>query len=106
MTTYLITYDLRSPGQNYGALHDLLGREWRGQRLTESLWLCDLAGPAETIRDLIVNLVDANDRIAVLELATGIDWAVQQGMAGGVTKLRGLASRRRLRPAPSRPSIM
>jgi hypothetical protein len=88
MALYLITYDLRKPGRKYDDLYTLLETSWKAKRLAESVWLAELKGPAEAIRDLMLAQLDANDRVAVIEIVSGADWAVQQGMTGGVALLR------------------
>ncbi|SFB94127.1 hypothetical protein SAMN05428997_10372 [Bosea sp. CRIB-10] len=73
MPLYVISYDLRK-ARSYEPLLKQL-RDWGCARLLESMWLGELRGPAETIRELLKPLVDGDDGIAVLELAKGSDWA-------------------------------
>lgn len=73
MHLYLISYDLRR-ARNYGGLYELLAY-WGARKLLESVWLADLAGPANVIRDIIVNTCDADDGIAVIELHPPFEWA-------------------------------
>ena len=88
MALFLITYDLRKPGRNYGALYDLLRGTWSGAKIAESIWLAELKGPAPAIRQIVVSTVDSNDRVAVIELKQPFDWAVQQGLPEGVALLK------------------
>ena len=88
MALFLITYDLRKPGRNYDDLYKLLDDTWHAKRLVESVWLAELTGPAPTIRDLIRGLVDANDRLAVIEVTGDADWATGYGMPEGVSLLK------------------
>ena len=71
--TYLITYDLHNR-RNYLPLYQLMA-SWGAVRLTESLWMADLRGPAEAIRDLVAGKLDNDDTVAVVQLQHGTDWA-------------------------------
>jgi len=88
MPLFLITYDLRKPGRNYAAVTELLATTWKAKKLAESVWLAALVGPAPTIRDLIVAQVDPNDRIGVIELKPGSDWAGKNLMPEGLAWLK------------------
>jgi CRISPR/Cas system-associated endoribonuclease Cas2 len=73
MPLYMISYDLRKQ-RNYEPLLKQL-RDWGCARILESVWLGDLRGPSETIRDLQMALIDSDDGLAVLPLAQSTDWA-------------------------------
>jgi hypothetical protein len=88
MPCYLITYDLRKPGRNYAALHRLLATTWKCGRVAESVWLGVLNGPASGVRDLIRQTVDANDRIFVVEIAKGVDWAAFRAIQTGIAIMK------------------
>ena len=88
MGLYLITYDLRNPGRKYTALHTLLGTTWKAEKIAESVWLARLTGPAPAIRSLIQQSVDANERVVVIELYKGADWATNLGLPQGVAWLK------------------
>ncbi|MBA4001672.1 hypothetical protein [Brevundimonas sp.] len=88
MALFLITYDLRKPGRNYESLYELLRDTWEAKPIAESVWLAELKGPAPTIRDFIFGEVDANDRVVVIEITDGADWATGHGMPDGVALLR------------------
>jgi len=70
---YLITYDLHKR-RNYAPLYTLMA-SWNAVRLTESLWLANLIGPAETVRNIVAGTLDNDDTVAVLEVKQGTDWA-------------------------------
>jgi hypothetical protein len=74
MPAYLISYDLRKV-RKYDALLKQL-RDWSCHKLHESTWLGVLKGPAPTIRTLLRRHIDGDDRLAVLELRPGADWAL------------------------------
>jgi hypothetical protein len=70
---YLITYD-NHPPRNYDALYRLMA-EWKAVRLAQSVWLVELRGPADAIRNIVQGKLQLNDTVAVLELKPGSDWA-------------------------------
>lgn len=84
MALFLITYDLRKPGRNYTSLTALLAQTWKGKKIAESVWLVELNCGAAQARDFVQQTVDPNDRIAVIELKPGSDWAARHGFPGGV----------------------
>jgi hypothetical protein len=73
MTSYLITYDLHKR-RVYDGLYRLMA-EWGAVRLTESLWMARLNGPAEVVRNIVSRHLDSDDTIAVVEIPKGADWA-------------------------------
>ncbi|WP_140420526.1 hypothetical protein [Novosphingobium sp. B 225] len=77
MAQYLITYDNKPP-RNYAALYHLMS-SWNAVRLSESVWLANLAGPAGTVRDIVLSKMQRDDLVTVVELKKGSDWAVTQG---------------------------
>jgi len=87
LALYLITYDLRAPGRNYGTLHKQL-TDWKAARICESVWLADLTGPASTVRDILQSLIDNNDRLFVIQQFSNAQWAAHLGMSEGVDWLR------------------
>ena len=76
MPLFLISYDLRAPGRNYKVLYECMAN-FRAQRLLESVWLAELKGPAEEIRNLVRGTVDANDSLVVIEITAHADWATR-----------------------------
>lgn len=74
MANYLITYDNRAP-RNYNALYQLMA-SWNAVRLSESVWLANLVGPAGTVRDIVLGTMQRDDLVTVVELKPGADWAV------------------------------
>lgn len=73
---YLLTYDLHKR-RAYDSLYRLLAG-WGAVRLTESLWMANLKGPAEVVRDLMLAQLDADDTVAVVEVKPGSDWATMR----------------------------
>jgi len=70
---YLITYDAHKHRQ-YDGLYRLLA-SWKAVRLTDSLWLAILTGPAPAIRNIVAGTLDNDDSVAVVEVQQGSDWA-------------------------------
>lgn len=66
MATYIISYDLRRPGQDYSSLHDAikgLGAWWHH---LESTWLVVTNRTAAQVRDALAPEMDGNDKILVV----------------------------------------
>ncbi len=76
MTRYFLNYTLHNR-RDYKGLWRLLAG-WSAIRLTDSLWLANLNGPAEVIRDIMLAQLDTDDTIAVVEIKTGADWATMR----------------------------
>ena len=75
MASYLISYDLRSPGQDYVGLIQAIkdvAEAW-SHRL-ESTWIIKHAGPASAIRDALSPHLDANDKLLVVKLSGEGAW--------------------------------
>jgi len=87
MALYLISYDLRQPGQNYAPLYATLGN-WGAKRLLESVWLVSINATAVSLRDTLQRQVDQNDGVAVIELKSGSAWATLTVQPDGATWLK------------------
>lgn len=72
MTSYLLTYDLFRPGQNYPALITALTNAG-AVRILQSTWVLRSQGTSGSLRDHFRQYMDANDSIFVCELNT--NWA-------------------------------
>jgi hypothetical protein len=68
MATYIIGYDLNSPGQNYEDLFEkiksIAGGWWHH---LDSTWIITHNGPASTIRDALTPHIDTNDELLVVK---------------------------------------
>lgn len=73
MKPYLLNYTLHNR-RDYRGLYRLLAG-WSAVRLTDSVWLARLNGPAEVISDLMLAELDSDDTVAVVEIKHGSDWA-------------------------------
>jgi hypothetical protein len=72
MAVLLVTYDLRQPGRNYQPVFDYLQR-FTNCKGMESVWLLDTTTSTETIRNDLMSIVDANDRLFVVQITR--NWA-------------------------------
>ena len=65
---YIISYDLRKPGQDYATLFNALRRKG-AKRVLKSQWaLKDHKGKAIALRDELKRDIDTNDRLLVTEV--------------------------------------
>ncbi len=75
MATYLISYDLNQPGQNYSnlieAIESLSGTWWHH---LDSTWIIKHEGPESVIRDKLRPHIDSGDELLVVELAGSGAW--------------------------------
>ena len=76
MTTYLITYDLLKPGQDYKSIHEAIRRldpsVWHG---LESVWVLRSSSSAAQVRSNLTQFIDSNDRLLII--ATSPEWAAK-----------------------------
>jgi len=64
----MVTYDLKKPGKDYGALHEAiksLGVWWH---YLESTWLVDTAFSTKQAWDKIASCIDRNDFLLIIEV--------------------------------------
>lgn len=63
---YLVTYDLKQPGQDYSNVHDAIkscGAWWHH---LESTWLVDSSLSADQISKRVLQHIDPNDSLLVI----------------------------------------
>lgn len=68
MPTYLITYDLNSPGQKHQKLHSFITDNFPYAKLSESSFAVKSNKSSEQIFDLVKKYIDSNDDIFVIKL--------------------------------------
>ena len=68
-----ISYDAHKV-RKYDRLYALMA-SWNAVRVTDSHWLANLVGPAETVRDIVGGALDNDDTVVVIQLQHGSDWA-------------------------------
>ena len=74
MACYIISYDLRTPGQNYEALYNAIKAYGNWAKINESLWAVVTQQTAAQIRDNLNQHIDSNDRIFVLKSGMEAAW--------------------------------
>lgn len=76
MNTYIVAYDLRSPGQDYSGLNQTLEAYGVNQKkILNTTWLVKSYEAAETIHAKLSQHLDANDRCTVFKLSLDNWWA-------------------------------
>jgi hypothetical protein len=68
MAVYLISYDLKKPGQNYDLLYDALKNASSWWHYLESTWLIDSHESIDAWQRRIQSRIDANDCFLIVEL--------------------------------------
>ena len=86
MAIYMITYDLHRE-RNYDRVYELMD-EWSAERILESVWLAQLLGPAEVVRDIVRYSLDGDDSVAVIELDPAAEWATFRCENRGINWLK------------------
>lgn len=86
MPLFLISYD-EHPSRDYSECYKLLA-QWKAQRLLQSFWLAELAGPAEAVRDIVSAAFGGSASVAVIQVFPNSDWAVRGAEAAGIEWLQ------------------
>ncbi|GAA3907651.1 hypothetical protein GCM10022276_27600 [Sphingomonas limnosediminicola] len=81
MPLFLISYD-EHPQRDYTECYKLMA-EWKAAKVLESLWLAELAGPAEAIRNIVSATFAGSASVAVIQLFPNGDWATAKGYNTG-----------------------
>lgn len=79
---YIVSYDLRAPGQRYDELIELIKKDGSWAKLGESAYLIESNASATELRDRFKPVLDGNDRIYVGQVKTPAAWS---GMTEGVS---------------------
>jgi hypothetical protein len=89
MALFVLSYDQSSTYHDYSNLFALL-TSWRAAHLQNSVWLVDMNGNAETVRDAMRAHMHTDDTVAVIQLpGPGFgSWAAVQCRPEGITWLR------------------
>ena len=75
MNTYLISYDLIKPVQNYEKVISHIKSSYAmWAKPQKSVWLIKTTLPLQAVRDNVRNNMDSNDNALVLDI-TGDNWA-------------------------------
>jgi hypothetical protein len=74
LSAKIITYDLRSPGQDYTSLINAIEKYPNCVKISESCWLINNSQTTAQVRDALTPLMDSNDRIFVAALSGEAAW--------------------------------
>jgi hypothetical protein len=74
MNSYLITYDLLSPGQDYTDLFEAIKKLGSWSHCLESIWIVKSNISSSEIRDKLNNNIDSNDKLLVVKLNGEAAW--------------------------------
>jgi hypothetical protein len=83
MATIMVGYDLRKPGRDYNTLIEYLKGLGGWWHCLDSTWLIQTGMAVSELRDRLATLIDANDSVLVLNIATKA-WA-NAGMSAKCT---------------------
>jgi CRISPR/Cas system-associated endoribonuclease Cas2 len=85
---YVLTYDVRAKNHDYTRLYELLN-SWKAAHLQDSVWLADMNGGAEAVRDAMRAHMHPDDTVCVVQLpASGANWAAINARPDGVQWLK------------------
>lgn len=74
MATYIITYDLMKPGQDYSDLIEAIQKYKTYCHLQESVWLIVSDLSAINVRDDLKKHIDTNDKLFVAKVSSPAAW--------------------------------
>lgn len=80
---YIVSYDLRVPGQRYEELSELIKKQGAWARLGGSAYLLESDKSAVELRDCFKSALDANDKLYVGIVTAPAAWT---GMSSGVSE--------------------
>lgn len=67
MATYIISYDLITPGKNYDALHEAIQSYGNWWHCLGSTWCIVTTRSSSEVRDHLSRYLDQNDRLLVVK---------------------------------------
>lgn len=71
MAIYLITYDLKSPGQDYSALYKAIKSLGDNRHDLESIWFVDTNLSSKEIHEVIRPSMDKGDTVFITKVNSG-----------------------------------
>lgn len=74
MNTFLVTYDLHNPGQDYTSLIQKIKSYPAWAKICESSWCICTSDKASGVRDDLVTYMDQNDKLFVGKLSGEAAW--------------------------------
>ena len=72
--SYLISYDLNAPGQNYNDLYEAIEKLGSSWHCLDSTWIVDVDMTSTQIRDALKPYIDSNDCLLVVKCSGGGAW--------------------------------
>lgn len=73
---YIISYDLLKVGtQNYEPLYEAIKSYGTWAKITESTWAVVTSKSTTQIRDHLMNVIDAGDRLIIIKSGSTAAWA-------------------------------
>lgn len=88
MRTYVVSYDLHSPGQNYEELRTKLANYPEHARIQQSVWVILTLETAEQIKNKLSRSLDANDGLFISALSDDMA-IIEPKRSLGMTLLQG-----------------
>jgi len=73
MSKYMVTYDLRKPGQNYDNLIAAI-KTYKNAKVTESTWFIAADATASEVHKRLYAHMDSSDRLMVAGLSDAAAW--------------------------------
>lgn len=89
MPVFLVSYDLKRPGQNYPALSKAL-QAVGAKKILLSQWIVNSTQTASQLRTALKTYGDANDSFLVVEITASADWASASCIQAGASYLKQL----------------
>lgn len=74
MNTYLISYDLISPGQKYTELGKIIRSFPNWAKVLESTWIVKSPLTCKEVRDKLLAALDSNDKLLVISASAPAAW--------------------------------
>ncbi|MCA3761421.1 MAG: SinR family protein [Cutibacterium sp.] len=74
MPTYVIGYDLNTPGQDYGELFEAIKSYGLWWHHLDSTWIIRTERSAVEVRDHLKRFIDKNDKLLVAKLTSEAAW--------------------------------
>lgn len=74
LNTYLITYDLHTPGQKYDCIKNKIENNYGWWKCLNNIYIIKTNQTAVQIRDFLKNCIDNNDTILVTRLNGEAAW--------------------------------
>ncbi len=75
MNTFMITYDLYTPGQKYACMEKTLKSTCPTScKMLRSVWMVKYSGTAAQLRNVVSKCLDGNDELIVVGLSGEAAW--------------------------------